>query len=205
MLRLMLACTLALSACATIQTAEAPAPEVAPVMRWDFHPEAPVWTQATLDALGSHGAVLPAMQPADVQAWCPGYADGTPEERSMFWAGLLSALAKHESTWNPAAVGGGGRWFGLVQIDPRTARGYGCAARTGQALKDGAANLRCAVRIAAAQVSKRGTVGRGMLDWGPFHSASKRSEMQAWTRAQPYCRPKPEPTAADRIGEALGL
>ena len=74
-----------------------------------------------------------------------------------------------------------------MQIAPPTARAYGCAAKSGSALKNAAANLQCGVRIAAAQVTKRGTVGRGMRDWGPFHSAAKRAEMSAWTRAQPYC------------------
>lgn len=175
-----------LAGCASLATT---GPEIAepPVMRWDFRPEGAEWTQATLTALSSYGAALPAFTPADIDAYCPKYKTADADERAAFWAGLLSALAKHESTWRPEAVGGGGRWFGLVQIDPRTARGYGCKAQSGSALKDGAANLSCAVRIASRQVLKRGTVSRGMLDWGPFHSASKRQEMQAWTRQQPYC------------------
>ncbi|KMW56440.1 hypothetical protein AIOL_001394 [Candidatus Rhodobacter oscarellae] len=156
-------------------------------MRWDFRAEGPAWTAATLEALAGHGAALPALVPSDIAEWCPGYEGASVEARQAFWAGLFSALAKHESTWNPAAVGGGGRWFGLVQIAPATARFHGCAVTSGQALLDGEANLRCAVRIAARQVPKRGSVTRGMRDWGPFHSASKRAEMSAWTRAQPYC------------------
>ena len=177
-----------LSACVT--TAPAPTEAAAttpPVMRWDFRPDAHVWTDATLAALQGHGAKLPAMTPADIAEWCPDYPNRTAEERPMFWAGLFSALAKHESTWRPEAVGGGGKWFGLVQIAPATARAYGCAATTGSALKNPVANLSCGVRIAAAQVSRRGSVNRGMRDWGPFHSGSKRAEMSAWTRAQPYC------------------
>lgn len=181
----------------------APPPETKHlVMRWDHRPEASVWTAATIEALKTHGASLSAMDPADVERFCPGYRTASLDERNAFWAGLLSALAKHESTWNPTAVGGGGLWFGLVQIDPRTARGYGCKAQTGAALKDGTANLSCAVRIAAHQVVKRGTVSRGMLDWGPFHSSSKREEMAAWTRAQSYCQPKPAKT---RFGLSMPL
>jgi len=184
---LVLGLSLSLGACAsTPPVAEASA--TLPVMRWDHRPEAPLWTEATLSALRANPTGLPSLNPADITAYCPGYPSATEDERAAFWAGLLSALAEHESTWNPVAVGGGGRWFGLVQIDPRTAQGYGCVARSGDALKDGAANLRCAVRIATAQVAKRGTVDRGMLDWGPFHSAGKRAEMQAWTRQQPYCQ-----------------
>ena len=176
-----------LPACAFVAP-EPEQPDSPPVMRWDFRPEAPQWTQATLQALSTHGAALPALVPRDYAEWCPGYAEQDFAGRAAFWSGLFSALAKHESTWNPKAVGGGGLWYGLTQIDPRTARGYGCNATTGEALKNGRANLSCAVRIAASQVSKRGSVNRGMLDWGPFHSPAKRAEMAAWTRAQSYCQ-----------------
>ncbi len=165
-------------------------------MRWDHVAGSDAWTQATMAALSSHGAALPALLPADIADWCPGgYAkQDAVGGRSAFWAGLISALAKHESTWNPRAVGGGGRWFGLVQIAPATARGYGCAARSGgDALKNGPANLSCAVRIMAHTVPRDGGVvsrgARGVAaDWGgPFHSSVKREDMRAWTRAQSYC------------------
>ena len=117
------------------------------------------------------------------------------EERRLFWTGLLSALAKHESTWQPQAAGGGGRWIGLLQIAPGTARAYGCEAQSAAALKDGAANLSCGIRIMSRTVTRDGVVGasgRGGVaaDWGPFSNSSKRAEMAAWTRSQPYCQAK---------------
>lgn len=164
---------------------------VLPAMRWNHRPEAADWTRATLSALSSHGAVLPLTTPDDIDAYCPAYEDANLTDRRAFWAGLLSALAKHESTWNPKAVGGGGRWFGLVQIAPATARGYGCRAQSGDALKNGSANLSCAVRILASTVSRDGVVSQGgggvAADWGPFHNRSKRNDIAAWTAAQPYC------------------
>lgn len=184
------ALALGLAACAP---AAAPVAESPPVMRWDFRPEAPAWTAATMRALESHGAALAETMPSDIAAFCPGYATNPIEERRAFWAGLFSALAKHESTWNPAAAGGGGRWIGLLQIAPATAGHYGCIARTASALKDGPANLSCAVRIASVQVRRdnlvagNGTRGVGR-DWAPFRSAQKRADIAAWTRAQDYCR-----------------
>ncbi|SIO22449.1 Transglycosylase SLT domain-containing protein [Rhodovulum sp. ES.010] len=162
-----------------------------PTMRWDHRPEAPRWTEASLAALRAQGAPLAETVPADIANWCPTYAQADLRQRRAFWAGLFSALAKHESTWNPEAVGGGGRWFGLMQIAPATARGYGCAAQSGEALKDGAANIGCAIRIAARTVPRDGVVAAGgggvAADWGPMTVASKRAEIAAWTRAQPYC------------------
>jgi len=165
---------------------------VRPPMRWDHHPHSTEWTEMAFAALGGHGAALPQSVPGDIAAWCPAYTEASPEERKAFWTGLISTLAKHESTWNPRAVGGGGRWFGLVQIAPATARGYGCQARSGDALKDGTANISCAIRIMARTVTRDGVVSAGMrgvaADWGPFHSSRKREDMRAWVRAQPYCQ-----------------
>ena len=164
-----------------------------PSMRWDFHPEAPQWTQATLGALEGHGAGLAELVPQDIETWCPGYQAGSAEDRRAFWAGLFSALAEYESTWNPEASGGGGRWIGLLQIDPRTARGYGCAADSAGELKDGGLNLSCAVRIATVQVARDNMVaGNGRQgigrDWAPVRHAWVRRQMAEWTREQDYCR-----------------
>jgi hypothetical protein len=165
-----------------------------PAMRWDHRPEAIVWTTKALQTVERNDAALTDLVPQDIDTWCPGYRDADVEDRRAFWVGLFSALAKHESTWNPRASGGGGAWVGLVQIDPRTARGYGCAAQTAEALKDGAANLACAIRIASVQVPKDNMVaGNGRQgvgrDWGPMRSSEKRAEMAAWTRAQSWCQP----------------
>ena len=88
-------------------------------------------------------------------------------------------------------MGGDGRWFGLVQISPATARGYGCDARSGEALKDGSANLSCAIRIWAETVPRDGVVSAGgggiAADWGPMVQTRKREDMRAWVRQQDYC------------------
>jgi Transglycosylase SLT domain len=164
----------------------------APPMRWDHHPEGEEWTESTLVALSTKDAILSEKVPADITAWCPAYPEAPVEARRAFWAGLLSAVAKYESTWNPNASGGGGRWIGLMQISPRTAQNFGCDATSVSALKDGEANLECAVEIMSEQVAKDGLVAgggnRGIgRDWAPLRSAEKRAEMASWTRQQPYC------------------
>ena len=181
---------LILPAACTATEARNQVPET-PVARWDFRPEGREWTQASVAALASYGRPLIELVPGDIEAWCPGYETASEAERKAFWVGLLSALAKHESTWRPEAAGGGGQWFGLLQISPATARGYGCRAQTAEALKDGAANLSCAIRIMSVTVPRDGVVaagGRGIAaDWGPFHQSTKREEMRQWVRSQPYC------------------
>ena len=164
---------------------------IRPALGWDVAPNAERWTTAALKALDTHGAPLPDMVPADIDNYCPGYVDATEPERKAFWVSLLSALSKHESTWRPDVSGGEGRWHGLLQISPGTARGYGCVATSAAALKVGAANLSCAIRIMAVTVPRDGVISAGMrgvaADWGPFHQSRKRADIQARTRAQPFC------------------
>lgn len=203
------------------QPAVAPVPrdDYIPRARWDFRPEGRLWTRTTLEALKGHGRPLLDMVPRDMADWCPAYADNDDTKRAAFWNGFLSALAKHESTWKPRAVGGGGKWYGLTQILPATARGYKCRVGTGDALKNGSANLSCAVRIMAFTVKRDNAVARkanGRLggvaaDWGPMINAKKRKEMAGWIRQQSYCKPlqatKPIPRPAGLTGpqEIVGL
>jgi hypothetical protein len=182
-------------------------PWALPPMRWDDRARGARWSLAVMGALRSHGAPLMDVVPRDIDRWCPAYRTADRAQRAAFWAGLVSTLAWHESTFRPRAVGGGGRWFGLVQIAPGTARYRQCAVRSGQALLDGPANLRCGIRIMAITVPRDGVVSEGMrgvaADWGPFHSRRKREDMRNWVSAQPYCmlparslRPVPRPAAS---------
>ncbi|GAA6174966.1 hypothetical protein NBRC116593_08850 [Sulfitobacter pacificus] len=172
-------------------------PAQIPRTRWQHMGGHQLWTRAALSALKEHGKPLVDLVPADIENWCPKYPTASEAERRAFWVGFMSALAKHESTYKPWAVGGGGLWYGLLQILPATARGYKCNVGTGAALKNGAANLSCAVRIMAHTVPRDGVIhgykkrkGQGVTaDWGPMHSASKRRDMANWLKRQNYCKP----------------
>ncbi len=164
-----------------------------PPMQWDVRPEGTEWTRNTLTALEEHDEVLAASVPADVQAWCPGYATASIEDRRAFWAGLMSAVARYESSWNPQASDGGGRYIGIMQISPTSAGYHQCEADTVSELKDGSENLECAAQMMASAVARDGMVvgggNRGIgRDWMPFRDAAKRAAMAEWTRAQPYCQ-----------------
>lgn len=168
-----------------------------PNTRWQHMAGHALWTRAALSALKDHGKPLVDLVPRDIANWCPKYPSASEADRRAFWVGFMSALAKHESTYRPWAVGGGGKWYGLLQILPSTARGYKCNVGTGAALKNGAANLSCAVRIMASTVPRdgvihgyRGRKGQGVTaDWGPMHSAPKRRDMAGWLKRQNYCKP----------------
>ncbi|WP_349538567.1 transglycosylase SLT domain-containing protein [Sagittula sp. NFXS13] len=163
-----------------------------PEARWDEKPGRKSWTMASLKALRSHAHNLPDIVPADIDNYCPAYTTASREQREAFWVGLISSVAWHESTHRPTAVGGGGLWYGLTQILPGTARGYGCKARSGNALKDPEDNLSCALRIMAVTVERDQVVSSNMrgvaADWGPFHSRRKRQDIMNWTKSQSYCQ-----------------
>lgn len=166
-----------------------------PPMQWDeARPveEAREWTATTLEAVETHDEALALAVPQDVAEWCPGYTKASLEDRRAFWVGLMSATARYESSWNPEASGGGGRWIGVMQISPRSASYHGCEADTASELTDGADNLTCAATMMASAVERDGLVvgagNRGIgRDWAPFRDAAKRQAMSEWTRAQPYC------------------
>lgn len=171
--------------------ASLPGAEPLPEMHWEGRHNSEDWTRATLAALDAEGAALMSRVPTDVMEYCPSYASQTPENRRAFWAGLLSAVARYESSHNPAAKGAGGKYLGLMQISPATARNFGC----GGSMLDGQANMACAVRIASAQIGRDNAIARGnggwrgvARDWMPLRSASKRAEIANWTRQQQYCQ-----------------
>ncbi len=163
-----------------------------PAARWDQEPGGRAWTEAALEALEGPAAGLLSLEPEDVRDWCPGYEAAGHGERKAFWVGLVSALAKHESTWRADVSGGEGRWHGLLQISPATARLYGCEATRARDLKDGGRNLRCGLRILATTIARDGVIAAGgggaAADWGPFSHPAKRDDMRAWTRSQAYCQ-----------------
>ncbi len=200
MTRFVVILALAIVASCSRDTGDANAERDLPVTRWDHVPNGAAWTAATVAALHAHGTPLLTMLPTDADEYCPGFELGDDAQRSSFWVGLFSALAFYESTWKEDAVGGGGRWYGLVQIDPRSADWYGCEVTSRAGLLNGEANMRCAVRIAAKQVPRAGSIAVGMRDWGPFHNELIRAKIAAWTREQPYCA---APGRLERLSHAV--
>jgi hypothetical protein len=168
--------------------------DLIPVALWDRHGGNALWSRATLAAINSHNHDLSDIVPRDIATWCPAYPRNPERLRDAFWVGVISALVRHESRFDPRAVGGGGLYHGLLQILPATARHYGCDAASGQALLDPAGNLACGARIIAETVRRDGAIalhdGRWLgiaSDWGPMTNSDKRAEMAGWTREQTYC------------------
>lgn len=179
-----------LAACQPIQASQPT--EIDVVSRWDHRSEASEWNDAMMQALMTDGAPMLALTPRDADEFCPGYAEAGNAERAAFWVAFFSGLARYESTWNPRAAGGGGRYQGLLQISPATARHHGCDLSAPGGLYDGATNLTCATRIASAAVTRDGVMASGRsgvaADWPPLRDASKRADIAAFTRSLAVCQ-----------------
>lgn len=163
--------------------------------RWDHRPEADLWTTATFEALANGGNALVQTVPRDIDTFCPGYAAADDAGRKAFWTALFSGLAGFESTWRPEAAGAGGRYRGLLQIWPTTARHHNCDLSHPSGLFDGATNLACASRIAARAVSRdqvvagsAGNWGGVARDWPPLRNPGIRNDIAAFTRNIPACQ-----------------
>ncbi|MEM0945926.1 MAG: transglycosylase SLT domain-containing protein [Pseudomonadota bacterium] len=182
-----------------------------PRARWERLTDGGLWTRVAVSAVRTHGAPLLNTVPDDISEWCPAYPGHGEPERAAFWMALLSSLARYESTFDARAVGGGGRWFGLMQIYPPTAEFRGCRAQSGGELRHGPSNLSCAVRIMAITVPRDNAIAmkgterwRGVAaDWGPIRNDWKRRDMQAYTRRQVYCRPLSDARPRARPGDFI--
>lgn len=167
-----------------------------PRARWEHRRGGDLWTRVAMSAMASHGRPLLDTVPSDIEDWCPAYPGASNEDRAAFWTAFLSTLSRYESTFNPRAVGGGGLWFGLLQIYPQTAEFRKCRVRTGEGLKHGPSNLNCAIRIMSVTVPRDNAISvkdgrwKGVAaDWGPIRNDWMRRDMQRYTRKQTYCRP----------------
>lgn len=170
--------------------------EYLPDMRWAHVIGSDVWTRAALVAMETHGKRLTQLTPRDIDRWCPAYRNNTTERRAAFWVGLMSTLAKHESTYRPHVSGDSGKSHGLLQIRVPTADHFGCRADSKADLLRPSENLSCAIRIMSRTVARDNAVAikegrwRGVAsDWGPFTSDRKRGDMLAWIKRQEYCVP----------------
>jgi soluble lytic murein transglycosylase-like protein len=163
------------------------------------------WTAAAEAAVKA--SALPGLRPKDITPFCPGYATRTPGERARFWVGLLSAIARRESRFDPATSyqesfndSQGKRVIsrGLLQISFESAnqRAYSCQIARPEDLHDPAVNLACGVKILGFWVKKDGVIAAyasGSIQGGGRYWSTLREnhgnllELMAFTRKLSVC------------------
>lgn len=163
------------------------------------------WTKATEDAVTEVG--LPATTPSDVTKFCPNYHTLAASDRRKFWVGLLSAIARPESGFNPTIrhVEKFGDKFespaisrGLLQISFATAMAprYGCSVQKASDLEKAEKNLACGARILSNWVKHDGTIANfgtskskgGARAWPVLREKNSRfPAITRFTKQLPFC------------------
>ena len=162
------------------------------------------WTQAAEASVARTS--LSALNPADIQSFCPAYAQLDADSRVKFWVGLLSAIAKFESNFKPETEfieklidREGNRVVsrGLLQLSIESANQdrYACNITAQKDLHDPEINLSCGARILATWVEADDLVASTVAEnigggryWAVLRPASGRLEqISALTRQFPFC------------------
>lgn len=165
------------------------------------------WTQAAEAAVKA--STLATLTPKDIKTFCPAYDGLGADQRTRFWAGLLSAMAKPESNFKPATKYVEPDIFdankqhvvsrGLLQISKESAnqQAYQCGIRNAEDLHKVDVNLNCAARILQHWVAKDGVVAaaaKPAVGGGRYWSVLRawRGHLDAisgFTRALDVCKP----------------
>lgn len=173
------------------------------------------WTRDAEAAVTAAG--LPALEPSDIAAFCPNYAKANETDRTRFWAGLLSIMARPESNFNPAETyvepdikdGAGASVIsrGLLQISQESAnsQAYSCGIAQAKDLHDPAINLRCGAKIMAYWVKHDGNIAAvsqppsgGARYWSVLRGwRGHMSEITDFTKALPSCSVSDQGTHLD--------
>ena len=146
--------------------------------------------EADFAAMETHGAIASEMGARRYRGLVPRFETATGKERQAFWTGpSCQRMAEQREHWDRRPWAAGRRW---VRSRADRAPATGAQLRLWRPSRSSApartaSPFDCAVRIAARQVARQWHVSRGMRDWGPFHSASKREDMRGWVSEQSYC------------------
>ena len=172
---------------------------------WSSKDPSGAWTKAAELAVAETG--LSKTSPADIALFCPKYKLLGFAERTQFWVGLLSAVARPESGFNPRArhVELMGDQYenpvisrGLLQISLGTAKSpkLGCGVLVGADLEKPETNLACGARILAHLVKRDGLIsnqggqhGKGGSSAWPVlrHQSNRFPAIIRFTQQLPVC------------------
>ena len=165
------------------------------------------WTLAAENAVKA--TTLTTLAPKDITAFCSAYDGLDADKRARFWAGLLSAMAKPESSFRPEtkyvepdildANNQNVVSRGLLQISMESAnqKAYGCGIQRAQDLHKVDVNLNCAARIMRHWVEKDSLIAAafkpavgGARYWSVLRAwRGHLGEITGFTKGMEVCKP----------------
>jgi len=212
--------SLAVSACAALPQAPSPVEPSPFSAAWDGEAgDAARWTRWLSEDLENHRSALVDLIPADAAEFCETWPRLTRRGREQVWITLISAMAKHESDFDPRASFDeppplSERSIGLLQLSLSDAVEFRCDFTTEVQIEDARRNLDCAVQILATLVPRDGVVGGGSGRdrlgaagyWSVLNMrghADARAFIVAQTTALPICieRRRPQPPQGGRLAQ----
>jgi Transglycosylase SLT domain len=174
--------------------------------RWDGkHPDADLWTRATVTAIDIYGEHLLTSSPEDIKSYCPRFASLGREEKKAFWVQMISAIAEKENgKFDPALAfketfkNSKGEFVmsrGLLQLSFESANNYGCGFKTEAALENPQKNLACGVRILDHWVRRENVMSQREEDewmgpakyWSVLRKSKTREFISTATATLPIC------------------
>lgn len=184
---------------AVARLVEAPKPDAGDPLKpttlsWDTVLQRKAWSAQLIASVTERIAQLELGNP---NAFINGYSTLSPALRIKFWAELLIAVAKFESSWNPHDVFHeppplGVDSIGLLQLSYQDQENYKLEPlnHAARSLDDPLVNLRCAVIIFATLVERDKTVAnsasgkfRGAARyWSTLRAGSKLDQIVALTK-----------------------
>lgn len=163
-------------------------------LSWDNAPERKAWSVQLFASVSERKAQLEQGNP---DTFLVGYSTLSPERQNKFWAELIIAVAKFESSWNPHNIYHeppplGVDSVGLLQLSYEDQAHYGLEplSRQAKSLEDPVVNLRCGVKIFATLVAKDNIIAassagshRGAARyWSVLRAGHHLDEIRAWSK-----------------------
>lgn len=187
-----------------------PAPSVIEA-DWNERPQGVEWSTITGRAIDEVGTGLLETIPEDIAAYCPNYETLDTTGRREFWIGLISAMARFESGFDPSVsfdeyehcpgeacrrsmTTQDGRHVisrGLLQLSQESANNYsrfGCRVPIAEeeTLHNPAVNLRCTVAILNRWVTRDGLISSMQNHGGARYWSVLRPSSPRLARIQAY-------------------
>jgi len=166
--------------------------------RWDWREAHPSYHQIALSEVKTTGAELLDYTPKDYQRYCPEYPQLNREQRSLFWASLLSSIARHESSHNTESAyeehikNREGNFVvsrGLLQMSFESARFYNSELESPEELHDPRTNMRTGLLAIKKWVLADGVIAHQGKDgkwqgaaryWSTLRTNWKSEEIRSW-------------------------
>lgn len=172
-------------------------------IHWDWRKENPTFYFIADDLMSIHGQELLEIVPRDIDNYCPAYRNLNAEGRQLFWVMLLSAIARHESSHNPACFyqeqiknkyGEKVISRGLLQISYLSSKRYLPTISSDDDLHVAHTNLLCGIEILKTWVLTDKVISSRVNRkwygaaryWSVLRANAKHQEIQGWLQSLEY-------------------